>query len=212
LPYEKIECGIFKYEDIGITLPEKYIVVSNGVDVWHKGIRQTKSWEHDEWERLVKLLDYPVVQVGTKYDQHIEGVIDLRQYTTIQQLLSLLKKATAIICTEGGLMHLGNAVGNPNVFVLRGPTSGYLFSYPEQYKIDTRICQPCYWDNGEWYRECPKGLDNVCMKSIKAERVYGVIKGVLDEPLAEVSNITQLLVDDSVFGTTESVTEAYAGV
>ena len=212
LPYDTIECSVHKYQPLKITLPNNYIIVNNGVDTWHKGLKQTKSWEHAEWERLVKMLNYPVIQTGTEFDERIDGAIDLRQSTTIQQLLTLLKNAQAIICTEGGLMHLGNAVGNKNVFVMRGPTAGHLFSYPTQINIDSTVCSTCYWDIGEWYRECPKGLDNLCMKSITAERVYAIIKGELGETLAKRKDTTCLQLDYGIFRDAEKFVQVDASI
>jgi len=200
LPYEKIECEIYKYQPLKITLPKDYIVVSNGVDTWHKGLRQTKSWEHAEWKRLVKMLKCPVIQVGTDYDIAIEGAIDLRSATTVQQMLTVLRDAKGIVCTEGGLMHLGYAVGNQNTFVLKGPTAGCFFAYPGQHDIVSRVCHGCYWDTPEWYKDCPKNLDGVCTKSITAERVYNIIKGEMNETLDQMQDPSRLQLDYGLFG------------
>jgi ADP-heptose:LPS heptosyltransferase len=187
LPYESIESKIFYYEDYEAELPERYVVFSNGVDTWHKGLHQTKCWTDDNWRKLLWMSDVSFIQIGTQYDPYIEGAWDLRGQTNIPQLNWLLKNATAIVTTEGGLMHLGYAVGNPNVIVLRGPTRGNFFCYPNQIKIDSPVCTYCYWDTGEWYRDCPKHIDNVCMRMITPERVAKVLKGLINESMVKMS-------------------------
>jgi ADP-heptose:LPS heptosyltransferase len=172
LPYDKLDVEIFAYGKLNFGLPEEYVLVSNGVDTWHKGLKQTKSWKQEYWEQLVALSSLPVVQVGTDFDIAIEGAIDLRAKTTIPQLLTLLRDAMAVVCTEGGLMHLAYAVKQPNTFVMRGPTRGLFYSYPEQHKVDSYLCEECFWDTGLWYKDCPRSCDAICMASITPERVF----------------------------------------
>lgn len=172
LPYDRVESEVFSYGKPDFYVPEEYVVVANGVDTWHKGLVQTKCWPQDHWEELVSMLDIHVLQVGTDYDQYIEGAIDLRGWTNIPQILTILRDARAIICTEGGIMHLSYAVRNFNTFVLRGPTKGNFYGYKELYNIDSFICQkPCHWLTKDWYRECPRGYGDSCMATITPRRV-----------------------------------------
>ncbi|KKN63203.1 hypothetical protein LCGC14_0503930 [marine sediment metagenome] len=152
-------------------LPRNFIVVSNGVDIDHRGVSQTKSWPLEYWHQLHQYIDFPLVQVGTEYDKKIHGVIDLRSKTTIPQLLYILSRSVAIVCQEGGLMHLGHAVSHRNVFVMRGPTAGNFYRYPGHYCIDSTVCKTCYWDTPNWWFKCPKNMGAVCMKSILPEDV-----------------------------------------
>lgn len=185
LPYDKIESKVFRFDEPKIVLPEKYIVISNGVDTWHEGLKQTKCWEDRYWQMVIDQADIPVIHVGTIYDQALKDVVDLRGKTNVSEMLFVLKNASAIICTEGGLMHLGYAVGNPNTVVLRGPTRGNFYGYKSQHQIDSEICELCYWDNGDWYKDCVKGIDSVCMKSITPERVLIKLQEILSEDLVE---------------------------
>ena len=75
LPYEEIESEVFDDEtfDIG---DEEFILVNNGVDVIHQGMRQTKCW--NGWNELVELLEHRVIQAGTLNDPVIVGAEDLR--------------------------------------------------------------------------------------------------------------------------------------
>jgi ADP-heptose:LPS heptosyltransferase len=186
LPYESIESKIYYYEDYETELPERYVIFSNGVDTWHKGLHQTKCWANTNWRKLLWMSDISFIQVGTQYDEYIEGALDLRGQTNIPQLNGLLKNATAIVTTEGGLMHLAYAVGNQNTIVLRGPTRGNFFCYPDQIKIDSPVCTYCYWDTGEWYKDCPKHIDNICMRMITPERVATALRGLVNEPMVKM--------------------------
>lgn len=208
LPYDTIESEVFRFDEPNIVFPDTYIVISNGVDTWHQGLRQTKSWEDTYWQKLNEMIPIPVIQVGTNYDTELDGVIDLRGKTTIPEMLYILKRATAIICTEGGLMHLGYAVGNPNTFVLRGPTRGNFYGYKSQYQIDANICELCYWDTFDWYKDCPKGINAICMKSITPERVYLKLKEVLSEDLVEDTQFTPVFMDSGLAVSTQSVQES----
>lgn len=198
LPYDKIESEVFRFDEPKIVLPEKYITISNGVDTWHQGLKQTKCWEHKYWQMLVDQTDIPVIHIGTDYDQEVKNVIDLRGRTSIPEMLFILKKASAIVCTEGGLMHLGYAVGNPNTIVLRGPTRGNFYGYKSQHQIDSEVCELCYWENGDWYKDCVKDIDSICMKSITPERVLIKLGEVLSENMVENPQPTPLLVDSGL--------------
>lgn len=191
LDYKDIQIAATAFAPHELELPDEYLVVSNGVDIWHQGLEQTKSWPQEHWNELPGLLDIPIVQVGTGYDTRIPGTVDLRGKTSILQLLTVLDDAAGIICTEGGLMHLGVAVGNPNVFVMRGPTRGNFFGYPEMTRIDSHVCEYCYWDTLEWFKKCPKGIDAVCMQSITPTRVAHMVRSKI-ENLAEVNTHTPI--------------------
>ena len=177
LPHDSIDMTIYCDERYDGALPDKFLLCSNGVDVQHRGLKQTKLW--DGWEELIPLLPLPLVQVGTDHDAYIHGAIDLRGQTSLPQLFNVIKRAAGIVCTEGGIMHLGYALDAPNVFVIRGPTRGKLFEYPGHHFIDSYICEVCWSSTDEWYAHCPKHLESACMKSITPERVAMNIAEVL---------------------------------
>ena len=170
LPFDTIDSKIY----FDLSLPEwfsekDYICICPGIDTIHEGIWQTKKWHY--WNELVKKIDMPVVQLGTKYDERIDGTIDLRGKTTIQQVASILSHASVVVAIEGGLMHLAYAVGQKNVVVLFGPTAGPLFLYPSHIHIDAFPCRGCFATIENWPFECKEGIDAVCMKSITQKRV-----------------------------------------
>lgn len=169
LPYDTIDMEIHNIERYDGALPERFVAVANGVDGQYKGMKQTKSW--GGWDGLPPLFDVPIVQIGMTHDDRINGAIDLRGETSLSELCDVLQRSEAVVCTEGGVMHLGYALGCENVFILRGPTRGKLFEYPGQHWIDSRVCDICWGDTGDWYANCVREIDTVCMKTITPERV-----------------------------------------
>ena len=170
LPYDTIESKVY----FDLSLPEwftaqDYICICPGVDEIHEGKIQTKGWPH--WEGLVKNIDMPVIQLGTKYDKPIEGTVDYRGKTTIKEAAAILSRASVVVTVEGGLMHLAYAAGQRNVIVLFGPTSGALFLYPGHVHIDAFPCRGCFSMSENWAFECKEGINGVCMQSITPERV-----------------------------------------
>jgi len=181
LPYDKLEMDLYNYGDISrFNLPSEYVIIQDGVDIQHAGMRQTKSWDY--WNKLVSLIkDVPVIQMGTNHDALVDGVdMDLRSKTSLSELATIVRDAKAVVCTEGGFMHLGYAVKSPNVIVLRGPTRGKLFEYPGQVCLDAYICDNCWSMTGDWYINCPRECDAVCMSSITAGRVAYKIEEILN--------------------------------
>ena len=182
LPYETIDSQIYDYDRFQ-GLPSRYIVVNNGVDTQHRGMRQTKTWDY--WDTLVELLeDIEVIQVGTQYDDLIEGAIDLRNKTTLPQLFSIIRDSSLVICGEGGLMHLAFATKAQNALVLRGPTTGKLFEYPGHKFVDTYVCGGCWSRTDDWYNRCSKYINKACMNTITPQRVAYQARRILDEAVA----------------------------
>ena len=170
LPYDTIDSELFLDDErFEFEIDGDFILVNNGVDVIHRGMRQTKVWER--WDELVPLLPLKVVQAGTLNDPPIEGAVDLRGQTSLKQLVYLIKKAQSIIVTEGGIMHLSYATQNPNVIVLGGPTQGVLFEYPGHKWVTSYVCGDCWSTREDWYVRCPKDIDAICMKTISPHRV-----------------------------------------
>lgn len=171
LPYETIDTRVFSWSENKVRkLPDEYICVNNGVDVIHHGVKQTKSWDY--WREFVRLCTIPVVQIGTMNDTPIVGTIDMRGKTSIPEVLGVINNSRAVVCTEGGIMHLAYAMNRKTTIVLRGPTRGKLFEYPEQIMVDSYLCDSCVFVKPDWYLRCYADANSVCMKSIIPERVY----------------------------------------
>jgi ADP-heptose:LPS heptosyltransferase len=179
LPYDSIDSKVFCFEKPKIELPDNYLIVNNGVDALYKGTNQTKTWY--EWNEFVSNIDLPSIQVGTEYDGEIKGAVDFRGKLSIPELFWVLRNANGVVCCEGGIMHASYACDSKNVFVLRGPTTGKLFEYPGHNFIDSYVCKGCWSITGDWYMNCPKQVNAVCMASITPERVLYNLERVLNE-------------------------------
>jgi hypothetical protein len=180
LPYDVLESRVYADKKVD-GLPERFVAFSNGVDAQHQGMLQTKTW--DGWQELVSLNGIPFVQVGTVHDPKIHGAIDFRGKTSVLELFYVLKKATAIVCCEGGIMHAAYGVENPNTVVIRGPTRGKLFEYPGHTFVDSYVCDNCWSTTADWYARCAQDIGGICMKTISPTRVQYAIERVLDETL-----------------------------
>ena len=175
---DTIDSEVFVEKVYGESFPDNYILVNNGIDIQHGTIKQTKQW--DGWNKLVPLLSLPIIQIGTLMDTLIENVaLDLRGKTDLQQLIYVMRRATAIICCEGGIMHLAYAAKCINTFILRGPTCSSIYKYPGQVNIDSYTCSSCWWTVPNWYLECVLKLDCICMRSIIPERVAYIVSTYL---------------------------------
>lgn len=182
LPHDSIDMEIFYFEEADLGLPEDYVLITNGVDIQHGSMRQTKTW--DGWAELVDICPLPAVQAGMPKDPYVKGAIDVRGKTNVAQFFSLVRQARAVICSEGGTMHAAYAVKAKNAIILRGPTRGVLFEYPGHRFVDSYICDICWSSTPAWYEKCPKGIDSACMESITPARVLYNLQEALGENLA----------------------------
>jgi ADP-heptose:LPS heptosyltransferase len=187
LPYDSLESKVYAFKKVP-DLPEAYVVFSDGVDVQHTGLRQTKVWRG--WSDLIAAVDMPFVQVGTEYDPPTKGAIDLRSRTTLPELFYLLANAAAVVCCEGGVMHAAYAAAclKP-VVVLRGPTRGKLFEYPGHRFVDSYVCDICWTSTDDWFAQCPKSVDAVCMSSITTQRVAWNLERLHGYPTCSWSSV-----------------------
>ena len=130
-----------------------------------------KSWFVDSWQKVVYKLKerfeskIEIVQLGLKKDILLDGVIDLREVTSFRKTGLIIRESILLVSTEGGLVHLANAVGTKSVIVASALAPGELFSYPNDYVIRTKIeCENCGYKI-----KCP--FDKECMRQITPEHV-----------------------------------------
>ncbi len=95
-------------------------------------------------------------------------VVNLAGYTTIREMLSVLKLCDCLLTNDSGPMHIASALGVPLV-ALFGSTDDFRTGpYNGGKVIHKRVsCSPCF------LRECP--IDFRCMKKITVEEVYQAI-------------------------------------
>ncbi|MFZ1984025.1 MAG: glycosyltransferase family 9 protein, partial [Desulfatitalea sp.] len=134
---------------------------------------ESKLWQQDKFARLADWVQtefsLPVVFTGGPEDQAyinaIEGQMktesaNLSGQTDLMTLAALLQRATLMISTDTGPMHIAAAVGTPTV-ALFGPTAPWRTGpYGQGHRVvqAVRDCQPCF------KRRCP--YPENCMASI----------------------------------------------
>lgn len=167
-------------------LPSNYVVMCPVGK--RKFAANRKEWGFDNFQKLVQLLaDVPVVQLGSPSDPLLKGVIDFRSLGfPIQVCSAVIKNSLAGIFTEGGFMHLANAVGKPSVIIyggsLRPECTGYDLNINISQKVD---CSPCFTSDRPM-TICPTMK---CMTPISPElilkNVLNLIKSTGASPLAD---------------------------
>jgi ADP-heptose:LPS heptosyltransferase/lipopolysaccharide biosynthesis glycosyltransferase len=143
----------------------------------------TKNISIEKWEKIVASigrLGVKVIQLGTENERRIDNVnLYLNGKTSLEQTALILKKSLCHIDTEGGLVHLANAVHTRSV-VMFGPTPVGMFGYPDNINLEPHGCKECYWTTQSWVLECPRNtLWPDCMNEHKPETIYNAVSNVI---------------------------------
>ncbi len=137
---------------------------------------ETKLWDEAKFaavcDRIVRELGIPVVFTGESPEGPIERIRELMEApsastagrTSLRELAALYRRASVVLTTDSGPMHLAAAVGTP-VVALFGPTSPERTGpYGEGHAVIRRgmDCSPCFRKACET-RECMQaiGVDEV---------------------------------------------------
>jgi 3-deoxy-D-manno-octulosonic-acid transferase/heptosyltransferase-1 len=156
--------------------PGEKLVALNPVAQW-----ETKLWENQKFaalaDQLIERYDVPVVFSGGPADRSIVAkitarmkhrAIDLTGRTSLMELAALYERATCLVSTDTGPMHLGAAVGIP-VVALFGPTAPWRtgpFGQGHRIVRTACPCAPCF------QRQCKT---THCMTGITIEQVAAEI-------------------------------------
>ena len=142
---------------------------------------ETKLWDDSKFaalcDRIVRELGLPVVFTGESPEGPIERIRSLMQapsasaagQTSLRELAALYRKASVLLTTDSGPMHLAAAVGTP-VVALFGPTSPERTGpYGEGHTVIRRDmdCSPCF-------RKTCETLE--CMKTIGIDEVFEAVR------------------------------------
>lgn len=162
----------------GIDSAKPFVAVSP-VAFW-----ETKLWQNDKFtrlcDRIVTEMKTGVVFTGGTADEIIEQIrsrmtapsVSLEGQTTLKDLAYLYKRASLVVTTDSGPMHIAAAVGTPTV-ALFGPTDpSRTGPYGEGHVVIRRDlhCSPCFL----------KKCDSMqCMKEITAEEVFDAVKTLM---------------------------------
>jgi lipopolysaccharide heptosyltransferase I len=162
---------------------ESPLVVCHPVSRW-----QTKLWPEAKFARLaaemVERLQATVVFTGSAEDRdeiaavmHEAGGVRLYNWagtTNLRELAYLCKRATVVISTDSGPMHLAAVLGTP-VVALFGPTAPWRTGpYGNTHRVlrMERDCSPCFQRSCETVE---------CMTAIEVDDVFRAVVEQLDK-------------------------------
>lgn len=153
--------------------------------------RPQKHWFEQRWTDLVprlnQALGLDVVMLGGPGDREAAARIvqqtsgrlhDLTGCTSLRQSVAAIRGAALLVGVDTGLTHMGTATSRPTV-ALFGATRPYLDPAAPTTRIiyDDLPCAPC--------RHNPTcGGAYTCMRQIGVERVLGLARELLREPVA----------------------------
>lgn len=145
-----------------------------------RGARQhmkNKDWFPERFSEVVQYLnkEYKVIQIGSKEDDLLPGVYDLRGKTTIREVASILSNSRFFLGQVGFLMHLARAVECKSVIVYGGREKPEQSGYQENINLYSDIsCSPCwYWNT------CTNA--KICMDMISVSDVLAAVKKVAED-------------------------------
>ena len=138
-----------------------------------------------QWRKIVSLIrgeGIDVIQLGVAEEEKIEGVTHyLNGQTSLEETGLLIKHGLCHIDTEGGLVHLANAV-HTRCVVLFGPTPVEFFGYPQNINLEPSGCKACWFVTQNWLIECPRHTSGPeCMSAHSATSVADAAKRIIAE-------------------------------
>ena len=151
----------------------------------HRGYR---SWPEKNWKQLInKILEkttFNIILVGSKEEKKYfntfyplqQRVFDLSGMTDVPELITLMQESKCVVATDSGSAHIAGASAK-NIISIHGPTNSYQSAPYKTANNSVKIaslkleCSPCY--DTEVIKKCKK---NVCMQSLDADIVYGMIE------------------------------------
>ena len=182
-------------------LKKPYVTVHHGFDLIFLPPRtrdtdysSTKNISVQQWRQIVSLIrkqGIDVIQLGIAEEEKIEGVSHyLNGQTSIEETGLLIKHSLCHIDTEGGLVHLANAV-HTRCVVLFGPTPVEFFGYPQNINLEPSGCKACWFATQNWLIECPRHTSGPeCMTEHSAASVAAAANKII----AESENLSAKLV------------------
>ena len=173
-------------------LTKPYVTVHHGFDTAFLPARtrqttykSTKTLSMSQWRQIVSLIrdqGIDVIQLGVVHEEKIEGVTHcLNGQTSFDETGLLIKHSLCHIDTEGGLVHLANAV-HTRCVVLFGPTPVEFFGYPQNINLEPLGCKACWFATQNWLIECPRHTSGPeCMTEHSATSVIKAVKTIISE-------------------------------
>lgn len=113
-------------------------------------------------------------QVQACAGQAGSGMLNLSGQTSLDDAITLLAQATAVVANDSGLLHVASALNRPVVALYGSTDPDYAPPLSDLARtVSLRLpCAPCR------QRECPLGHHD-CMNKMSVERVWGELAAVL---------------------------------
>lgn len=166
---------------------KRFVTMQRGVGGRDRN-ESNRLWSLEHYETLVRHLkerlpDVCVVQLGIQKKLPIQGVdLDLREKTSFEDIMVLLRESRCHIDGECGMVHLRHFLqGGPSV-VLFGPTERQFYGYAENSNLLSDACAGgCEWITPVYTSKCPRGLaENVCLSQLSPEVVLKQVLQIME--------------------------------
>jgi heptosyltransferase-2 len=147
---------------------------------------RAKRWQAESYaalaDMLIEKLDASVALIGAKEEEDVSNEVArkmkqtpvfLTGKTSLDDAVSVLSLADALVTNDTGPAHIAAALGTPT-FVIFGPTIPETTRpFPSNAEVIRKPpdCAPCM------LRDCP--IDHRCMTAIKPEEVFERVKASL---------------------------------
>jgi ADP-heptose:LPS heptosyltransferase len=124
---------------------------------------RNKEWIPERFAAVVEALspEYSFVQIGSKHDPALPGVIDMRGKTSVRQTAAILSQSMCFVGLVGFLMHLARAVDCRAVIVYGGREAPWQSGYSCNENVFTDMaCSPCWlWSKCDHGRRCMTAIE-----------------------------------------------------
>jgi hypothetical protein len=154
----------------GARAPRQVAIMSSGLDAKHA--MRNKNWSLAKYQGVVSALRdrYDFVQVGSRNDPPLDGVLDLRGQTSLRGTAAVLHRSLAFVGQVGFLMHLARAVDCRAVIVYGGRETPAQSGYRCNENLYSAVhCSPCWRLN-----TCP--YDRMCLERIEVRHVIDALE------------------------------------
>ena len=153
----------------GRRAPRQVVIQSSGLDAGTPMLN--KQWMVERFQEVVSAAgsEFDFVQLGSRSDPPLEGVLDLRGQTSRRETAAILSQSFAFIGNTGFLMHLARAVECRSVIVYGGRERPDQSGYACNENLYSAVpCAPCWRRNRCDY-------DRRCLTSIGAGDVVAAL-------------------------------------
>lgn len=176
----KLKCELYLTESeqerakkVASDLPTKYICIEPYSKMsWSQG----REYPFLKWQNVVnKLKDkFCFVQVGKGGQKPLENAIDLSGKLSFRECSHILKRASLLLASEGGIVHLANAANTKSIVIF---TSFHVYPSTFHYKENTMIDISLYRNKIGGYKNHPL-FSEECKSHNEQEIIESVLKQV----------------------------------